>query len=82
MQQVCYARYQVSFYLWLFGPVLNYKKVPKYYDQDCLKTFLFLSTLPVMIQLSGKSTNFRSKMLVRSKNNLTKLKVFSSQILT
>ena len=35
MYQVCYARYQVSFYLWWFRPKLNYQKVPKYYDQDC-----------------------------------------------
>ena len=32
------------------------------------KLFL-LSTLPMVIQLSGKSTNFASKMLVTSENN-------------
>ena len=41
MYQVCYARYQVSFYLWWFRPELNYSKVPKYYDQDCLKIFFY-----------------------------------------
>ena len=33
--QVCYTRYQVSFYLWLIGSVLKYCKVPKYNGQDC-----------------------------------------------
>ena len=33
--QVCYARYQVSLYLWWFRPELNYLKMSKYYDQDC-----------------------------------------------
>ena len=41
--------------------------MPKYYDQDCIRTFLLLSTLPMMICLSGRSTNFVSKMLVHSK---------------
>ena len=33
--QVCYTRYQVSFYLWGIESALKYCKVPKYYDQDC-----------------------------------------------
>ena len=33
--QVCYSRYQISFYLWWFRPKRNYQKVPKYYDQGC-----------------------------------------------
>ena len=33
--QVCYNRYQVSFYLWLIGSVLKHCKIPKYYFQDC-----------------------------------------------
>ena len=33
--QVCYSRYQVSFYLWQIGPVLKHYKVSKYYQQDC-----------------------------------------------
>ena len=33
------------------------------------ENFHLLSTLPMMIQLSGKSTNFGSKMLVPSENN-------------
>ena len=33
--QVCYARYNVSFYLWLIGSVLKHCKFPKYYEQDC-----------------------------------------------
>ena len=35
VDQVCYSRYHVSFYLWLIGSVLQHCKVPKYYDQDC-----------------------------------------------
>ena len=31
--QVCYTRYKVSFYLWQIGLVLEYCKVPKYYNQ-------------------------------------------------
>ena len=41
-------------YLWLTGSVLKHCKVPKYYDQDCLKIFFLLSTLPAMIRISGK----------------------------
>ena len=33
--QVCYTRYQVSFYLWWIGSGLKYCKVPIYYDQNC-----------------------------------------------
>ena len=77
MCQVCYTRYQVPFYLWRFGPVLNCSKMPQYYDPDCLEAFLLASTLPMIIQLSGKSTHFGSEMLVYSKNNLSaNLKVF------
>ena len=35
--QVCYIRYQVSFYLSLIGSVLKNCKVPKYYDHDFSK---------------------------------------------
>ena len=65
--QVCYTRYHVSFYLWLIKAVLKHYKVPKYYDQDCLKIFFLLSTLPAMIQISGKKCSFGSKKLVMSK---------------
>ena len=34
------------------------------------ENFLLLSTLPMMIQISGKSTNFGSKMLAPSKKQL------------
>ena len=33
-EQVCYTRYQVTFYLWWIRPVLKHCKVSKYYDQD------------------------------------------------
>ena len=42
-------------------PVLKYYKVPKHYDQDCLKISDLLSTLPMMIQISGKSANVAKK---------------------
>ena len=35
MKEVCYTRYQVSFYLRWIGSLLKYYKVPKYYDHDC-----------------------------------------------
>ena len=38
--------------------------------QGLSEIFLLLSTLPTMIQLSGKSTNFGSKMLVLSEKKL------------
>ena len=34
------------------------------------ENFLLLSTLPMMIQLSGKNSNFGLKMLVHSKKQL------------
>ena len=40
MSLVCDARYQVSFYLRQVGPVLKHCKVPKHYDQYCLKSFV------------------------------------------
>ena len=59
--QYSYTIYQVSFCLWRIGSVVKYCKVPKSYDQDSLKSFLFLSKLPVMIQISAKSVNFARK---------------------
>ena len=60
MYQVCYAGYQVSFYLRWFRPKWNYQKVLKYYGQDCLKNFFssllfqwwfnFLEKVPILAQ--------------------------------
>ena len=61
VNQVCYARYHFSFYLWLIIYVLKHFIVPKYYDQDCLKIFFLLSTLPIMIQISGKNSDLVQK---------------------
>ena len=36
------------------GAVVKYCKVPKYNDQDCLKIFLLLSSILMMIQISAK----------------------------
>ena len=38
----------------VLGPVLKRHKVPKYYDQHCLKNFLLLSVFPIMIKVYGK----------------------------
>ena len=58
--KVCQTKYQVSFSLWLIGSVLKYCKVPKH-DQDCLKIFFLLSTLPMMIQIFGKNGSLAQK---------------------
>ena len=77
MYQICYTIYDISFYLWQFGLVLIYQKVPKYYGQNFLETFLLLATLSMMIQLSGKSAHSSLGMLLRSKNQLSgKVKTF------
>ena len=49
------TKYHVSFYLWLINFVLKNCNVPKYYDRDCLKVFWLLSTLPVIIWISGRT---------------------------
>ena len=36
------------------GLLLKHCKVPKYYDQHCLKTVFLLSTLQIMIEISEK----------------------------
>ena len=36
--QVCYSRYQVSFYLLRVKPLLKHCKAPKYYDQHYAKS--------------------------------------------
>ena len=52
-------------------------KVPSFHYRDCLKFFLVLSILSVMIQVSGKSSHFGSKKLILSKKLLiSKLKAF------
>ena len=50
-------------YFWRMGPVIKHCKVPKYYDQDCLKLLLLLSTLQVMIQVPRKSAHIGFKIL-------------------
>ena len=39
--KVYYTWLQVSFYLWSIGSVLEHCKVPEYYHQGSLKTFIF-----------------------------------------
>ena len=62
LYQVSYTRYHVSSYLWLIGQILEHCKVPKYYDQSFLKSFFLLSTLPAMIQISGKYSHLAQKI--------------------
>ena len=65
MYQVCYTIYHVSFYLWLIGSFLKHCKVPKYYEQDCLKFFFFFlnSTLPAKIGIAEKKAHLLQKTL-------------------
>ena len=49
------------------GFVLKYCKVPKYYDEDCLKIFFLPSTLPMMIQISGKNAHLAKKCFFSQK---------------
>ena len=53
--------------------LLKYCKVPKYHDQDFLKIFLLLSTLPKMVQVPI----FNSKKLILPENKLSIGKVES-----
>ena len=64
-----YTKYQVLLYLQQVEPVLKRCKVAKYYDQDCLKNFLFLSTLSMIIQVSEKSYILASKRVYRRTTN-------------
>ena len=68
--QVCYTRYQVYLHLWTES-VLKYCEFLKYYDQDCLKIFFLLSTLQMMIEISGKGAHLAQKLPT------TKLESFS-----
>ena len=47
-------------------------KVPSFHYRNCLKFFLVLSMLAVMIQVSGKSSHFGSKKLILSKKTPNK----------
>ena len=53
--QVCYTRYQVSFYLWWIGSVLKYCKLPKYYDQDCSSLEVICMVMPFRLCFSGSA---------------------------
>ena len=44
------------------GSVLKCCKVPKCYDQDCLKIFCLLYALPVKVQFSGKNAYLVQKV--------------------
>ena len=50
-----HTRYHASPHPWPIRPALKHCKVPKYYDQDSLKIFPLLSTLPAMIRIPGKN---------------------------
>ena len=62
MYQVRYNRYHFIFCLWLMESVLKHCKVPKYYEQHCMKILLLISTLPAMIVgISGKNAHLLQK---------------------
>ena len=63
------------FYLWPIRPALKCK-VPKYYDQDYLKIFLLLYTLPMMIQVTGKSIHLTQKNTSIEKLQISKVESF------
>ena len=70
--QVCYSRYQILLYLWWRGLVPKFPKVPKYYDQDCLKMFVLLSTRIVTIKISRKGVHLVQKSLFYQKKTTNK----------
>ena len=72
--QVCYTRYQGSFYLWRIGPLTKHCKVPKCFDKDCVKIFLLFSALLMMFQISRSlKRSFGSKMLAIKKLPIIKV---------
>ena len=81
-KQICDTRYHVSFYLWQIGAVSKHYKFPQYYDLDCLKMFLLLFTLQMMIETSRKSTRLAKKVNSIKKLTISKIENFLSQILT
>ena len=78
--QIRYTRYQVSFYLWWIGSLLNYCKVPKYYDQGCLKVFFLLSSFPIMIQISGKSAHLPQKCHFFQETTMSRVEGFLTSV--
>ena len=56
--EVCFIRYQAPLYLWQFRLVLKQSEVKKFYGKPYLKTFWLIATLPMKIQVSGKSNHF------------------------
>ena len=58
---VCCIDHQVLFYLSPIRPVLKHFKVLRFYEQDCLKIFLLLFALLIMIQVSGKISHIAQK---------------------
>ena len=50
--------------------------VPKFYKQDYLKIFYLLSTLPMMIEISGKSAHLAQKSYFFQKLPISKVESF------
>ena len=57
----CFFKTFRTVYLWRVENFLKYWKVSKYYIQDCLRTFLLLSTFWIMTQVSKTSSIFSQK---------------------
>ena len=55
MRKSSYTRYQIPFCLWQVQPLLKHCKSSKYYEHDCLQTFVLLSTSSMMIHVFEKS---------------------------
>ena len=66
--QVCYTRCEVLFYLSQIRPSLNHYRVPKYFDQDCLKISFLLPTLPIVIQIYEKCAYVAQRKVILSKD--------------
>ena len=73
--QVCYTRYQVSFYLKWIGSLL-YCKVRKHYDHDCLKIFFLIFTIPMVIKISEKMAIWLKNFTSIKKLPITKVESY------
>ena len=70
---LCFVLFVV---LWPSGPVLTLCKVPKYFEQHFLKILLLISTLPIMIQISGKVLTWPKKVSPIKKLPASKVESF------
>ena len=55
MREFVFHVYYTRYHLWLFVSILKHGKGSKYYDQNSLNILFLLSTLPMMIPISGEN---------------------------